>query len=154
MIKKFIYDNISSGMSIKLDPQSKKTLTNLGVIAVYLFGSRAQGRAGPFSDFDFAVLLKDPQRVRKYSGEDYNAIYPVLASVTHPKSLAEDVIDIIFLDSPRVPLEIKSYIVRKGRILLDVDPRRRVHFEEHIMRETADFAPLRNLMRQALLARL
>lgn len=139
--------------SIELTEKVKSELTRAGVAAVYLFGSRAVGAAGPFSDFDFGVLLADPRRVRHDSKKAYDELYAILSSVTHPQSLAEDVIDIVFLDSPRVSLEIKSHIVRKGKIIFDADPRRRVNFEERIMRESADFAPLRNFMRQALLAR-
>lgn len=140
--------------SIKLTPKVKDDLRRVGVAAVYLFGSRATGVAGPLSDFDFGVLLNDSRRVREDSREVYDELYALLSTVTHPKSLAEDVIDIVFLDSPRVSLEIKSHIVRKGTVIFDADPRRRANFEERIMRESADFAPLRNFMRQALLARI
>jgi predicted nucleotidyltransferase len=38
-----------------------------GVLAVYLFGSRAKGEARPHSDYDLAVLFAD------YRPEEHNA---------------------------------------------------------------------------------
>ncbi len=121
--------------------------------ALYLFGSRAQGVSGPTSDFDFGILLKDPATAFKSTAELYHIIYPILASVTRPETLEADVIDIVFLDSPRVPLELKSFIVRKGKLLLDDNPSYHADVTSRILLQTADFAPLRHQMSTALFER-
>lgn len=132
----------------------KNKLAEFGVIAVYIFGSQAQGTTNPFSDFDFAILLQQSRVVHTTTSILYEPIYDILSDVTQPETLAADVIDIVFLDSPRVPLELKSHIVRHGQLLLDLQPQQRVNFEDRIMQQTADFAPLRLQMSQALLARI
>lgn len=141
-------------MDISLSPPVQQRLRALGVIALYLFGSRAQGRAGPLSDYDFGVLLKDPQPVQRSSFELYEKLYEVLSPLTHPKSLEADVIDIVFLDSPRVPLELKVHIIQHSQTIFDAKPLYRLAVETRLLLQAADFAPLRKAMSAALLARL
>lgn len=140
--------------AVTIPPSAKRQLAKLGVASVYFFGSRASGVAGPLSDFDFGVLLTNQRRVQKGSFPLYQRLYKIFSSFTHPEILEADVIDIIFLDSPRVPLELKFHIIRHGTILFDADPPLRANFESLIMLKTADFVPHRVAMRAALLARL
>ncbi|MBI2415648.1 MAG: nucleotidyltransferase domain-containing protein [Candidatus Kerfeldbacteria bacterium] len=137
-----------------LNQQVREQLASLGVLALYFFGSRAYGLATTRSDFDFGVLLRDPLAVTQTSLELYQPIYNILSSLIHPETLAADVIDIVFLDSPRVPLELKFHIISHGQVMYDIDPQQRIIREENFMIQHADFAPLRVQMRQALLARL
>jgi predicted nucleotidyltransferase len=141
------------GNTITFSKKEKTALKKSGVVAVYLFGSRALGLENPFSDFDFAVLLKDPRSVTADSSEIYDRLYPLFASVIKPKTLDQDVIDIVFIDSPRVPLELKNFIIRNGKLLFDEDPQYRAQTESLIMLMTADFAPYRRMMRDTLLER-
>ncbi|MBI2444361.1 MAG: nucleotidyltransferase domain-containing protein [Candidatus Magasanikbacteria bacterium] len=141
-------------MAIAIPQKIQQELVDLGVVALYLFGSRAQGVAGPLADYDFGVLLDDPLRVQRSSFELYGKLYEILSKVTHPETLEADVIDIVFLDSPRVSLELKFNIIRHGRVLFDSNPRRRVDAEERIMEAYCDFRPLLKMFDQAVLARL
>ena len=38
----------------------KEELTKLGILIVYLFGSKAIGKGSPLSDVDIGVVCKDP----------------------------------------------------------------------------------------------
>lgn len=136
-----------------ISEQTKRQLVETGVSALYLFGSRAQGVSTEKSDFDFGILLSDPRALLTSQTALYDRLYPILASITEPETLEADVIDIVFLDSPRVPLEIKSHIINRGQILLDNDPTSRADKEADIMLKTADFAPLKKLMSEALIER-
>lgn len=126
----------------------------LGVAAVYLFGSRAYGVESPISDFDFGILMKNQKMVQEGNLKLYYQLYDVLSSLTKPATLAADVIDIVFLDNPRVPFELKLHIVRHGKIIFDDDPRCRADFEAALMLKAADFAPLKEEMSAALLTRI
>lgn len=139
-------------MTLHIEAQQR--LSHLGVMALYFFGSRAYGLAQVQSDFDFAVLLRDPSAVMRTSSELYQKIYSILSELAKPEILDADVIDIVFLDSPRVPLELKFHVVSHGQLLLDNDPQERANRVGKIMLQQADFAPLRLAMSQALLARL
>lgn len=136
-----------------LSEETIQQLIEAGVSALYLFGSRAQGVSTKQSDFDFGILLRDPRALHTSQTEIYDRLYPILASITDPETLEADVIDIVFLDSPRVPLEIKSHIINRGKILFDNNPTLRADREADIMLKTADFAPLKKLMSEALIER-
>lgn len=140
-------------MNLVLDDNVKEALRKAGVSTLYLFGSRAQGHNNPLSDFDFGVLLTTPERVFKSTLKPYHDLYSILASVVQPETLEADVIDIVFLDSPQVPLEIKSHIVRTGRILFEENASLRADFTSRILLQTADFASLRKQMSAALAQR-
>jgi len=131
----------------------KKQFEEIGVMTLYLFGSRAQKKEHPLSDFDFAVLLTDPKRIRREQLDLYHSLYSILSELTEPATLAQDVIDIVFLDSPSVSLELKSHIAQKATVLYDTQPERRKNFERDVMLMNADFHPLRAMMSTALLNR-
>ena len=136
-------------MDIVISPQNQAKLKELGVQALYLFGSRAMGTAHPLSDFDFAVL-RDVHTAR-HSGEMYDALYDILSPLC-PRTLENDAIDIVFLD--KVSLELRMHVVRYGKVLYDNDPRSRVNFEEKTVIEYADFKPILDMFDQTILASL
>lgn len=139
--------------TIHISKETQKALTALGVVALYLFGSRAQGRAGPLSDYDFAVLLKDSTLFRSSKKKEalYDGLYRLLSPLC-PREFPNDILDIVFLQ--RVSLELQMHVVRHGCVLFDTDPQLRSDFEASIMLRAADFAPLRHFMSTMLLARL
>ncbi len=139
---------------ITLTIEDTKALGRLGVIAVYLFGSRAQGVASPLSDFDFGILMDDEALSPTKEQSIYSELYSLFSSRIKPETREADVIDIVFLQSPRVPLELKTYIITHSVLLFDSQPLVRTTIEERILLQNADFAPLRAEMSQALLSRL
>src|SRR3989338_5062131 len=98
-------------MEITFSEQEKTQLQSLGVVALYLFGSRAQGTDGPLSDFDFAVLMDRDGYAR--GGEAYQKLYDLLSPHCE-RTLQNDVIDIIFLRD--VGLELRHHVVRRNII--------------------------------------
>ncbi|MBI3626605.1 nucleotidyltransferase domain-containing protein [Candidatus Uhrbacteria bacterium] len=136
-------------MKIKFTENEKRLLKKEGVMAIYLFGSRAQGAAGPLSDFDFAVLLN--LSGQKRGGRLYEKIYDILERQC-PRTLKNDVIDIVFLRD--VTLELRFHVIRYGKTLLDIDQRGRLNFEEKTMLEYCDFKPVLNFFDRAIIAAL
>lgn len=61
--------------------------------AAFLFGSRAEGNAGPMSDYDFAVLPREG--VRKL-----DLISELLPALVEELSVPEDKVDIVLLSDP------------------------------------------------------
>lgn len=124
-------------------------LNKHNVVAVYVFGSRAQGLAGPLSDYDFAILTKKGYEKR---GDDvYQALYDVL-SPHCPRTMKNDVIDIVFLN--RVPLELRFHVIRYGQVLFEDDTKARLNFEDKTQREYSDFRPILDSFDHAILASL
>ncbi len=136
-------------MKIKFTPLIKKQLTALGIVAVYLFGSRAQGRAGPLSDFDFAILMNKEGHRR--GSRLYDEIYDLLSPFCH-RTLENDVIDIIFLRD--VPLELRMHVVRYGKVLFDHNPSARANFEAETVDAYCDFRPILDMFDKTILASL
>lgn len=96
---------------------------------VYLFGSRASGRTGPLSDYDFAFYI-DKDRVRAY-----NTSLDITAEIS--RILSTDRIDTVVLNHTDEP-EIKYSIIRDGSIIYEVEPYR-VLIEPGILNEYFDF---------------
>jgi predicted nucleotidyltransferase len=136
-------------MKFKLTKEVKNQLHDLGVVALYMFGSRAQGIAGPLSDYDFAVLMKEGGHKR--GGKAYDQLYDILAPLC-PRSLDNDIIDIVFLIN--ASLELKLHVVRYGQVLFETNTLARLRFETQTMLEYSDFRPLLDMQDQAILAAL
>lgn len=121
----------------KLDSNHIQTLKKLGVQTVYLFGSRAQSKEHPLSDYDYAVLLKDKGHSK---GDDlYFKLYDLFSDIS-PRTLKNDVIDIVFLKD--AGLELRFHIIRYGKVIVDADPKARLRFEEQTTLLYCDFKPL------------
>lgn len=125
------------------------TLTKAGVQAVYLFGSRAQGEEGPLSDYDYGVLLKEKGHIR---GDDlYFQLYDLFSEIS-PRSLDNDVLDIVFLRD--VGLELRFHVVRYGIVLYETDTKARLNFETETTLLYCDYKPLLDRFDQTILESL
>jgi len=97
----------------------------------YLFGSRVRGQAGPLSDTDIAVYLRD----------DYDpaeAKLEIIGNLTD--HLGTERIDLVILNTAQLPLAAR--IIRCNEILVDRDPFFRHRYESRILREYFDFSIL------------
>ena len=79
------------------------------VSAAYIFGSHADGKAGPLSDIDIAVLFKNDMSKR-----DMDEKKTILASEI-PSIICTDDFDLIVMN--HAPLLMKFNIIRSGRVL-------------------------------------
>jgi predicted nucleotidyltransferase len=131
------------------NPMHYPILEKGGVQAIYLFGSRAQGKENPLSDYDYAVLLKE----KGYSKGDplYFQLYNLFSEVS-PRTLKNDVIDIIFLRD--AGLELRFHVIRYGVVLYDKNPKERLDFESETMILYCDYRPLLDEFDQAILERV
>lgn len=133
---------------IKL-PEEK--LNSLGVAGVYLFGSQAEnGTVGKLSDFDVAVLFKNPKNVFGDTSEIYGKLYDIFSETFDLSGFKN--IDIILL--PNASLQLRYNIVTTGKILYSGDIEAILDHKEKTMMEYADFAPARNFFNRAILERI
>jgi predicted nucleotidyltransferase len=105
----------------------------------YIFGSRADGKAGPLSDYDFAVYfdLKDKIMMSDIRFELLDKI---------GRELKTDKVDIVILNLTESP-ELKYGIIKNGRIILELEPYK-VLFEPRVLNEYFDFRAM--LLRHGL----
>lgn len=133
-----------------------KELDDLGVIGLYLFGSQAQGLSTSLSDIDVGVLVRSNLLLedRPQRNKIYDALYDMLS---HYASRTLDRlcdIDIVFLEDPNVNFQLRYHVAKYGTPLYERNPRDFANFKERTMDEYADFAPLRRLFTESILARI
>jgi predicted nucleotidyltransferase len=97
------------------------------VVFAYLFGSVATGTAGPRSDVDIAIYLRDP--------DDVTARLEAarLASI----HLGTDRVDLVLLNT--APLSLAGRILQSRRVILDREPFLRHRYESLTARMFHDF---------------
>lgn len=125
--------------------REQQTLKDLGISAAVLFGSRACGTAREGSDYDIGVLLSGSIQKK---AEMYDALYDILSSKI--QSLVN--IDIVFLEN--APGELRAHVMKYGKPIFQASPNVFADFRERVMSEYADFAPLREIFHQGILARI
>lgn len=105
----------------------------------YIFGSRANGEAGPLSDYDFAVYfdLKDKIRMTDIRFQLSDRL---------SRELKTDKIDLVVLNMTESP-ELKYNIIKDGRVIYEEEPFK-VLFEPRVLNEYFDFRAM--LLRHGL----
>ena len=97
---------------------------------VYFFGSRAQEKEGPLSDYDFAFYLdeKDKKKISEIQFELMDKISRILKT---------DKIDVVMLNLVESP-ELKYNIIKEGKLIYEKPPFK-VLIEPKILQEFFDF---------------
>jgi len=134
---------------LEFNREQIKTLSSLGVQAIYLFGSRAQGSHGPLSDFDFGILTEKSGHRR--GDELYFKLLNLLGEIC-PRNLDNDIIDIVFLRD--VGLELRLHVIRYGKVIFDKKPLSRLNFEDQTTLRYCDFRPHLDRFDQSILESL
>jgi len=114
-----------------------------GVALAYLFGSQAEGKAGPLSDVDVAVLLGAQVQREQWFQTQLRLIGDLMSL------FQRNDVDVVILNEA-TPL-LAFQVIRHGQVVYE-DPvtRPAVDFAAYAMRRYADTAPLRRLKRQYL----
>jgi uncharacterized protein len=103
-----------------------------GVVAVYVFGSVARETASPDSDVDVAVLF-DRIPARTLAG-------PRFTLEGDLERALERRVDLAVLND--APVDLRTRVLRDGRLILDRDRSARIAFEVRTRNEAFDLAPI------------
>lgn len=120
--------------------------TQAGIVAAYLFGSLAEGRAHPRSDVDMAILLAgapDTLAAGKRQLQLLGDLQPFVA----PRTL-----DVVILNMAS-PL-LAHQVLRQGRLIYEGDQGARVEFEVRAGQIYADLAPMYEFHNRDLLRKI
>lgn len=101
------------------------------IVAVYLFGSYAKGEARLDSDFDLALLVKEPA-----------LNFPVLQFKLAVEDILGNGVDLVILN--RAGEVLKHQVRRDGKLLYEKDSRKRKLFEVRSRKYFEDFKYLHN----------
>ena len=102
------------------------------VLAAYLYGSLAEGRAGKLSDIDIAVLIRD-----SLTEQDLWHVEDSLAAHLR-RVLQTDGLDLIVLNL--APLRLRYEVITRGRVPYSADDAARADFESLALRRYWDVA--------------
>lgn len=111
------------------------------VVAVYLFGSHAKGRAGAGSDIDLAVLLREKP--------EYDYRLRVMCELA---DLLKTEVDALILDQCGILMQ--RQVLKYGIVLFERDRRPRIAFEIRSRKLYFDFLPAHRLYVRKLEERL
>lgn len=97
---------------------------------VYFFGSRAEGNAGPLSDYDFAIYLdeKDKKKMFEIKIDVQNKIV---------NTLKTDKVDVVVLNLAQSP-DLKYDVIKNGKLIFEKEPFK-LMIEPRILNEYFDF---------------
>ena len=104
------------------------------LIAVYLFGSSARGEVKPLSDIDLAILLADNLTDHKIETKMF---------IEAMRIMETEEIDLITLNT--APLRIQYGVLRNKKVIYNSDTVKRIDFENRVIMEYLDFAPMRQM---------
>lgn len=103
------------------------------IIALYLFGSRASGMAGPLSDIDIAILLKEGLGKEVYSKKELFYLGKT------NEILHTDEVSFVLLNN--APLTGQYGVIIDSKVLYSRNEDERLSFEERVIDEYMDFKP-------------
>jgi uncharacterized protein len=109
---------------------------------IYLFGSRVDGKLGPMSDYDFAILV------------DHDALDKNMQSqLSHLLSvkLDEARVDVVVLN--QASIELAYAVIAQGQLFYQRDVATRVEYEAQVMSRYGDYLPVLRAQRTDLLRR-
>ena len=133
---------IREGKKLPADVQTKipaviaEIAEDKDVIALYGFGSLAEGRLKPLSDLDFGILLSDSLNKQERFRKSINLIG------IFNKRLNTDAVDLVILNDG--PFGFAYNIVKTGKLLYCLDQRRLIDFVEETTKMYLDFKPTRD----------
>lgn len=128
------------GPPIKLTDANRRRLADLfskepDVVAAYLYGSQARGRAGPLSDVDLAVWL-DPALDRH---QRWKTMIELMGSAG--ECLDTNEVQVVVLNT--APPLLVDRALRHGIRLADNAPTKRIRLETRAALDFLDLEPLR-----------
>jgi predicted nucleotidyltransferase len=105
----------------------------------YIFGSRADGKVGPISDYDIAVLYAKLHAP--------NLRYELAHKLK--KKLMTDRVDLVVLND--APIELRYSVIASGIVVYEVNVKTRVEYEALTLSMYGDFLPVLRNQREDIL---
>lgn len=130
---------------INLEDIRRFLSTQPDVIAAYLFGSVARGKAGPRSDIDIAVLLEEDL-------EPFERFERRLRLMADLEALCRSEVDVVVLND--APLVLQNQVLRHGRLIYERDRQARIAFEVKSRKMYHDWKPWMEFYHRSLVREL
>jgi len=145
-------------IKIKFPQKQLNQLKKIGIEIVYLFGSQAEGKTHPLSDFDFGIVFEKPEKYKDNTLDVYSKLYGIFTDVL-PKSylrrrfqMREHEFDIVFFQF--APLSLQFNAIKGGRVLYEKNEEARFRYQEEVMKRNADLQYFYEMRYKAILERI
>lgn len=129
---------------IKFDQKQIDIFNELGVVAIYIFGSQAQRLAHKMSDVDIGVIFDKPEKYKNKTMDAYLKFYSIFTDVFPGKE-----VDIVFLQLVSPALQFRA--VRDGQIIYEADQEQQLIYRENVFKKYLDLRHLYDMRYQAIL---
>ena len=123
----------------KLHSFFSATKTRACIDLAYIFGSRADGKEGPISDYDIAVLYAKPHAP--------DLRYELAHKLK--KKLMTDQVDLVVLND--APIELRYAVIASGIVVYEVNVETRVEYEALTLSFYGDYLPVLRSQREDIL---
>lgn len=131
------HDSVSTGAEPPVQELARRVSAILAprqeVLEAYLFGSRATGRARPYSDIDVAVYVDEGRAVHGGFG------YAAELTTALMSGLGTNAVDVVILN--RAPPLLYHRVLRDGRRVLARDLRATTTREGYALSRYCDYLP-------------
>jgi predicted nucleotidyltransferase len=130
----------------------------LDILAIYLFGSQAEGNIHPLSDVDLGVVFENPQKYIDKTMSPYIELYQIFTEVLPKDYLRrrfktkEHEFDLVFLQF--APIHIQFNAIRNAKVLFESRQEKRLDYEEYVLKRHCDLKYLYDLRENAILERI
>ncbi len=145
-------------LKIKFSKKQIKQIEKIGVETIYLFGSCAKGISHTLSDVDIGIVFAEAEKYRGKTMDAYLKLYNIFTDILPKEYLrrrfkvrAHDM-DIVFLQSAPVSLQFNA--IRGAKILYEKDRKKRLEYEEYVIKEYLDLKYVHDLSYKYLLERI
>lgn len=145
-------------MKIKFSKKQINVFKKMSILAIYLFGSQAQGKTHKLSDVDIGIVFERPERYKDKTLDVYLKLYDIFTEVL-PKDylkrrfqLKEHEFDIVFLQFS--PISLQFYAIKESKVLYEKDKEKRLNYEEYVMKRYCDLKYFYDIHYQAILERI
>jgi predicted nucleotidyltransferase len=127
----------------KIPQLTQKISVDTDIVALYAFGSLAEGRLAPLSDLDFGVLVSKQLSKQQRSEKHLELLG------TFNRLLNSDEVDLVVMND--APPRFAYKIIRTGKLLHIGDKGQIIDFFEKTSKYYLDFKPIRDIFDNAFL---
>lgn len=124
--------------------------TQKNILAVYLYGSFANGLPNKMSDIDFGIVLREP--FNKSKSLDLQLRYMGEISDLIRSDLEFDYVDAVILNNTS-PL-LKQQAISTGKLLFSCNDEQRINIEVRFLMEYEETSYLREVQKEYLVERI
>jgi len=145
-------------LKIKFSKKQIEQIEKMEIETIYLFGSYAKGYVHSLSDIDIGVVFSNAEKYQDKTMDVYLKLYDIFTDVLPKEYLKRRLktrrheFDLVFLQF--APISLQFNAIRGTKILYEKNRKKRLEYEECVIKKYLDLNYLYNLSYKYLLERI